>query len=346
MKKQTSNKSSGWKFFLAGFLLIIVLMVNSALRSKRGRVLEVRDNKGMAQMATAGDLLAAVFQDGQTVVWDWNDLAKLPRQFRVPSDRVVFLAGGRMGVIAKVASTFFSVYELATGQKQKDIRIGSAADEVWPAVSPDGQTILIVRKVAAGKGRCDYEFMTLHLVEELPGIPVVVSIVDFAVTDDGTVLAAGSKDGTGRLLAIDLDRGSVSWDRTYDDTKEFCSLVLSPDHTALYAGNRNGLLYKIGTEAGDMQKQITLLREGETRPITNDLSVLYLKMDAEGRYLSAVISPQLYILDVQKGEIFFRGHPGHKLVSWVAFSPNSKQFASSDIRANGSIKIWELEKLK
>lgn len=349
-----SGENSGWKIFLAGFGIMIVLLVVSTFRERRGQTLEVRDNKGMGRMSTVGDSLVAVFQDGQTVIWDWSDLGKPLRQFKVPSDRAVFFSGGRLGVISKTDSMLFSVYDLQTGRKQKDIRIGSAGDEVWPAVSPDRRTILIVRRVAApGEKNFSYEFLTLYPEDELLGLPTAVSIAepsqsitDFAVTDGGIVVAAGMQNGKGRLLALDLNSGRVLWDRTYDDTREFCSLVLSPDHTALYAGNRDGKLYKIHPESGNLEKEIVLLQEGETRAVTNDVSVLNLSMDPAGQYVAATITPVSYIVDAPKGERLKRWSSARKLSSKIAFSPDLRYVATSDIRAGWPIDIWELEKLK
>lgn len=351
---ETKKSNSGWKVFLAGFLVMIVLMAVSALRSKKGQALQVPNNKGMARMATLDGLLAAVFQNGQTCVWDWSGLDKPAHQFKVPSDRAVFLSGSRLGAIAKANSTLLSLYDLASGQKQRDIRVGSVADEVWPAVSPNGQTLLIVRRLTApGNARYDYEFMILNLDDELLGIPTVISvsesdqsIVDFAVTDGGRALVAGIKNGQGRLLALDLDQGSVSWDRTYENTKEFCSVVLSADNAALYAGNRDGKLYKINPESGNVEKEIVLLQEGETRDVTNDVSVLNLSTDSQGQYVAATITPVSYIIDTRTDTLLHRWSSAHRLSSKIAFSPDNRYVATSDIRAGWPVDIWELEKLK
>lgn len=348
-----TQKNSGWKIFLAGFLIMVILMVASALRGKKGQALEVRDNKGMARMQTVEGEIVSVFQDGLVSVWDWSDLAKPPRQFRVPSDRAVFLDGDRLGAIAKTpASTLFAVYDLRTGQKQQEVRVGGAADDVWPAVSPDGQMILIARKIAAA-GRLDFEFMTLDLADELLGIPVVVSaaepaesIVDFAVTDEGLVLAAGIREERGRLLALDLRSGQTRWDRAYDGTREFCSLVVVPGNAAVYAGNRNGQLYKVDAQSGEMQAEIALLQEGETRPITNDVSVLNLSMDDAGQYVAATITPVSYLVDTQTNAVAYRWHTAHRLSSKIAFSPDLRYVATSDLRAGWPVDLWDLEQLK
>lgn len=348
--KKTEQKYASWKLFLAGFLLIVGVMLISKLGGKKAAVLEIPNNKGASALAAVGERLCAVFQDGLACVWDWNDLTKQFYQFKLPSDRSIFLSDGRLGAISKTASALFTVYDLMSGKKLKEIRVGSADNEIWPAVSPDGQTILIVRRTAASSmNQYDYEFMTLNLNDELLTVPFVISIiqpaesiVDFTVTDNGIVLAAGIKDVQGRLLAIDLDRGTVLWDRTYDGTQEFSSMVLSLDNTRLYAGNRNGKLYKLSPENGDIIKEITLLQEGETRSVTNDFSVLNLAYSPDGQYLVATITPKAYILRTDSDQVIHSCSPADRLVSKIAFSPDNKFFASSDIRAGYPVKIWKM----
>ena len=351
-----TNKNSGWKIFLVGFLIIAALMVISNWRTRKGLSLTVANNKGTSCLQTVDTSLVVVFQDGQVCVWDWKDLSKPCQQFKVFSDRAVFFAGNKLGATVQTAagSTLLTVYDLSNGKKQREIRVGSTSDEVWPAVSPDRKLILIARQVSVGgKERFEYEFMRLDLENEILSPPAVVSIaqpaesiVDFAVTDDGRVIAGGIKEGKGRLLALSLDSGRILWERSYDDTKEFCSVFIYPANAAVYAGNRDGALYRVALDTGEMQKKITLLREGETRTVTNDVSVLNLSGDKKGQYIAATITPVSYIIDARSDTLYHRWSTAHRLSSKIVFSPDNQYVATSDIRAGWPIDIWDLKKFK
>ncbi|MHC5083872.1 MAG: WD40 repeat domain-containing protein, partial [Planctomycetota bacterium] len=132
------------------------------------------------------------------------------------------------------------------------------------------------------------------------------------------------------------------WDRVYEDTKEFCSVTVSPDSQYLLAGNRNGILYKIDSKTGDVIKQIHLLEEGEKRPITNDYSVLNLAFSPDGKFYVATINPPAYILKADSDSLVHKMTVADKLVSRIAFSPDSTMIATSDVRAGYPIKIWKL----
>ena len=349
-----STKKSPILFFLCIFLLLIAWVVVQNLIQQRRNLLLVPQNKGMAHLQTVNGSLIAVFQDGQTCLWDWSNLNRPFRQFKMPSDRAVILADKRVGTVTKTGKKLFVLYNLIDGNKFREIRVGSVDEDVQAAISPNRKIILVARKIPTAIDRFfNYEFMTLDLEEELLSPPVGISItestesiVDFTITDDRQVLSAGMTTDKGRLLLLDMNSGRVFWNRTYDNTKEFCSVAIIPDHSTAYAGSRDGCLYKVDLTNGDLIAKIPLLREGETREVTNDISVLNLSTDSKGQYVAATITPVSYIIDTRSDTLYHRWSTAHKLSSKIAFSPDNKYVATSDIRAGWPIDIWELEKLK
>jgi WD40 repeat protein len=192
--------------------------------------------------------------------------------------------------------------------------------------------------------------MTVDWEKELLGLPASLSIaektetlIDYAVDSSDILYAAGSRSKTGRIAAVNLQTGAVLWDRVFEGTKEFCTVIDSPDGRYLLAGNRDGLLYKIKADSGEIEKTIVLLEPGETRPITNDYSVLNLAFSPDGQCYVATINPPAYILLSGTDKLLTtKFRPTHKLVSKIAFSPDSRFLATSDIRAGYPIKIWPL----
>ena len=167
-------------------------------------------------------------------------------------------------------------------------------------------------------------------------------LVDYATGDNGVLYAVGSRENTGRIAAVDLGKGTVLWDSVFEDTKEFCSISVSPDSSFLYVGNRDGVLYKLNAQTGEIIKNIKLLKDGETRPITNDYSVLNTAFSPDGQYFVATIHPMAYILKTDSDKIFYTCKPANRLVSKIAFSPDNRFFATSDIRAGYPVKVWPM----
>lgn len=349
---KNSNNKPPYKLFGIIFLVIIAVAVFNGLRREDHLQLLVPDNAGVAVLETAGEELVCVFKGGQVASWDWGDLSRRRADFSVGTDRVIVLDAGRLAAVSADGKKLLSVYRLPDGEKIKDLSIGFADQEVWPRISFDKSRIAVIRQNPAGTdGTTLYEFLTVDLDKALTGIPVslpidpeTAALVEFAVDGAARLYAVGSKDKIGRMAALDLENGTTRWDRTYEGTGEFCSVIASPDNAWLLAGNRDGILYKLEADTGDVLKEISLLEPGETRPITNDYSVLHLAFSPEGQSYAAAINPRVYLLKAQNDIVFHTAAPADKLVSKIAFSPDNAFVATSDIRQSYPLKIWPLPK--
>ena len=73
----------------------------------------------------------------------------------------------------------------------------------------------------------------------------------------------------------------------------------------------------------------------------NDYSVLG-DASPDGRFLGCTIAPVAYVVDADSGKVVQR-FGGHKVVSKVVFSPDSRRLATADLRADGVILIHTLK---
>ncbi|MDH4202560.1 MAG: PQQ-binding-like beta-propeller repeat protein [Phycisphaerae bacterium] len=343
------NKSP-MKLFIGVFAVIVAVMVISTILRDKIVFLGVLDNAGVTVLETIDNSLVCVFQDGRVVLWEWDTLPQQRGDFSANSDRMIILNVGQLATVNKQGKKNLAVYSLPDGQKKKDISVGWADQDIWLRISPDKNVVgLIRRNNPDSTGSALYEFLTVDIEKEFLSSPATLSIasqtedvVDTTVDNNSILYAVGSRKDAGRIAAVDLQQGSVLWDQSYENTKEFCSCVTSPDGTFLFAGNRDGILYKLDAATGRLIQKIQLLEAGETRPITNDYSVLNLAFSPEGQYYVATINPKAYILKTESDEIVYAFSPADRLVSKIAFSPDSKFIATSDIRAGYPIKIWPL----
>jgi WD40 repeat protein len=351
---QKAKTKPPYKLFGVLFLLMMVIVIVNNVRKSDTLVLDVSDNAGVSLLETVNDSLVCVFHDGQTVVWDWNTLPQQRAGFSVKTNRVVLLDANRLVAVNETEKKVLSVYSLPSSEKIKDISVGWDDQEVWPEMSFNRSAVALIRKNPVDSaGKVLYEFLTIDIEKSLTGIPVSLSVqadnsdfIDFAVDENNVLCAVGSKQKSGRIAAVDLEKGNNLWDRTYEDTQEFCNIIVSPDNHYLLAGNRDGILYKLSAETGEVVKKIQLLEEGETRPITNDYSVLNLAFSPDGHYFVATIHPKAYLLKADSDEIVHICTPANRLISKIAFSPNNQFFATSDIRASYPIRIWPMLQAK
>ena len=348
--KNVKQKNKTTLFFLTAFVVVIIVTILNNIIGGKTIHLNVPDNAGVSVLETSGDRLISVFQDGRAGVWDWNDLSQQAGDFTIVSDRAVIIDPQTMAAVPKTGNKILTVYRIPDGEKQMDLNVGWDDQEVWLRISPDKNILALIRRNPAGAAeKSVYEFLTVDLEKDLLSPPALLSVhqddeqlIDFAVDNSGVIYAAGSREGAGRIAALDLHQGKVQWDSVFPDTKEFCACVTAPDNTALYAGNRNGILYQLSSETGQISKEIQLLEPGETRPITNDTSVLNLAFSGDGLYFVATINPKVYVLRTDSDTLFHTSSPADNLISKIAFSPDNRFCASSDIRASKPIKIWPL----
>ncbi len=73
-----------------------------------------------------------------------------------------------------------------------------------------------------------------------------------------------------------------------------------------------------------------------------DQNVQITQISSDGKVIGSVVTSLVTVWDIQNGKKIFSKGPGHKLVSGIAFSPDSKFLATSDMRQGGKIKIWKL----
>ena len=344
------KKKTQMKLFITVFAALAVLVIVQNLVREKVISLSVPDNAGVSVLETVDNSLVCIFQDGKVVTWDWNTLPQPTGDFMAASDRAILLDAGHLAAVNRDGKKVLTVYTLPDGQKQKDLSVGWDDQDVSLRISPDKQSVALIRRNAAdSKGGVLYEFLTVDLEKERVALPVSLSMqadsedfVDTALNNGGVLVAVGSKDDTGRTAAVDLRKGTILWDVEYPGTDEFCSIAVSPDGTSFYAGSRDGILYKLNAVTGEMVKKIHLLEEGETRPITNDTSVLNLAFSPDGRYYVATINPKAYIVKTESDEIAHDFSPADRLVSKIAFSPDNQFVATSDIRAGYPVKIWPM----
>jgi len=350
MKQKTKkkNKTSFWKFAAVFAAIVVLTLINNLVR-KKVVVLQVPGNPGVSGLETVDDNLICVFQDGRIVTWNWDSNTQ-KADFKVTSDRAVLLNSQRIAAVNTSGKKMLTVYQLPSGQKQKDFSVGWEDQEVWLRISPDKNSVVLIRRNSPDStGNVLYEFLAVNIEKEFLGTPTTFSIpqdqaqfIDYAVDNDSRLIAVGSQKDSGHIAAVDLRNGSLLWNIGYPDTKEFCSVMTSPDNTTLYAGNRDGILYKLDIQTGVIIQKIILLEPGEKRPITNDYSVLNLAFSPDGQYYVATINPKAYILKSETDNMIHIFSPANKLVSKIAFSPDNKFVATSDIRAGYPVKIWPL----
>lgn len=350
MAEEMNKRKSPIKVFITVFAALAVLVILQNIFRKKIVFLDVSDNAGVSVLKTIDNSLVGVYQDGRIVSWDWRSLPEKTSDFKIGSDRVVVQDAQHLASVSKVDRRLLIVYDLKNGQKQKELAVGWEDQDIWLRLSPDKNILAVIRRNESdSSGNILYEFLTVNMEKKYLSSPVTLSIqqsvenlISHALDNNGILYVVGRKDHVGRIAAVDLLKATILWDTTFESTKEFCDIAVSSNYNTFYAGNRDGFLYKLNSQTGQILKKIQLLEDGETRLITNDYSVLNLAFSNDGKYFAATINPKVYILKSSSDDIIHTFSPADRLVSKIAFSPDNQFIATSDIRRGYPIKIWEM----
>jgi len=192
-----------------------------------------------------------------------------------------------------------------------------------------------------------YQFLTIDLdagralkVLDVTDQEGDLQLTDFTISDDGKfIVGIGSKSGHTFILLADLKQKKVVWERTLPDSERFTSVIFSKGTEALYAGSDNSL-YKVQTDSGALLSRIQVTEKVETahKPIP----IQYIAVSPDGKMVAVTIFKTLHIFECETDKNIFKKALGHKLAGALAFSPDSRFVATSDLRQGGTIRVWRI----
>jgi hypothetical protein len=300
---------------------------------------------------TQGRNLIAVFQDGKVAVWDWANITSAPsQQFSASSDRFVVLDDPRAAAVSKTGRKVFTVYDLKTGDKISENPVGWEDQDFWLLQSPDKKHLALACVNPAKDGHTLYEFMSLDPAKGKPDFPISMDIptahgrfFTFALSNDKKILAAGNAQKRGWLAVIDLNQGKEILRKEYPQCEEFTSAAFMPAGSQAFLTNRNGSVYGIDIDSGEVKSAYTVLKPGQKNSVTNETSSQNIAISEDGQYVAAVVINVVHVWETATGSHIFQQAPGHMLTGPLVFSSDNTLLASSDLRAGRVIRIWKIK---
>jgi WD40 repeat protein len=346
----SDKKKSPILFFVGTFIAIVVLVV--VVNRKSGLTYEVRFplNNGVAYLSTLTDRLAAVCHDGKVYVWDWDNLSANPRIVDAQSDQAVLLESGRVASVRQSNARKIIVAEPDNGKVYKEIPIAAEGKQARLVVNRGGGTVVVMLTDASNGTSSGGQEVVLVDCEAGLARPIANlaeaagdRIMGLAVSDDGDLLVlAGEKDGQGYVVLVNIEQKRVAWAVALPDIQKVRNAVFSTDDKVIYIRGTDSAVQILSTEDGSVIKKLLPLKEN--RSTAGDQNVQTLTVSGDGRFMAASISSGVYVWNCTTQKVVFRKGPGHKLVSGLAFSRDSKYLATSDTRQGGTIKIWRVPK--
>jgi WD40 repeat protein len=337
-------------FFVVTFIVIVALVF---IANRKSRIVyEVRFplNNGVAYLSTLANHLVVVCHDGKVYVWGWDNLSSKPRIVDVQSDQAALLESGRVVSVRESDARKIVVAELDDGKVQKEIPIAGEGKHVRLAVNRSGSTIVVMLARTNNETKVSDQEVALadcnaELVRPIVELAEAAGdrIMGMAVSDDGGfIVLAGEKAGQGYVVLVNVEQKRVVWTKQLPDLQKVRNAVFSIGGKVIYIRGTDSTVQILNVETGGVIKKLLPLKENKST--AGDQNVQTLTTSADGRFMAASIAGTVFVWDCKTEKVIFRKGPGHKLVSGLAFSLDSKFLATSDTRQGGTIKIWRVSR--
>ena len=336
--------------FAAAFAAVAVITFIANVKSGFVKELSFGFNNGVSQLSTWQNSLAAFCLDRTAYIWDWTNLSREYISCSVESEQAGLLKSGLVVSVPRQKPGNVVIADLATRQISKEIPIYSSAKLAYLKVSPDQNTVAVVLEVAPErqKGSKTFEVLTgqadfnyLHNAARLTGNTEDCELINLAVSAAGDFVAVfGTKDNCGWVVLVDTGQRKIVWEKKLQDFVRCFNAVFTPDRQKIYVRGSDSTVYEIDTASGQVLARLLPVKDNASTLTVQPVQTV--TVSADGGLLAATVGGVVYVWDTETKEKIFTQAPGHKLVSGIAFSPDGRFLATSDMRQGGVIKIWRM----
>ncbi len=330
-------------FFLLCFLIIVIVMFIANRRTILVKEIKLPFNNGIINLSTSRNFLVAAGLDNKIYVCDWNNLSQEPKVAITKSPQAILLDNDLVVSLQKNPKSVVAT-SLKESKKLKEISLSSDKTPQYLAANPQNNTVaVLLTENSEQPVGTRYELLSIELetnrvstitIEKLnngkPQAMAVSNNGDFAVI-------VGEKNKLGWIAFIELKQKQKLWEKTLPDSTALLSVVFSPENELIYAGNSSSTLYKLDY-SGEV---INRLRPPTSKKQSN-APAQNIAISSDGRFIAANLADHINVWERESGKSIFSRHPGHKITSGVAFSPDGQLLATSDVRQGGTIRIWNL----
>jgi WD40 repeat protein len=329
-------------------LLVIALVQGLVLyinQKKHDRiVLKIPNNQGIEELWTKDNQLIASEMGRGFHLFDWSNLQAARRDLPAVFYPSILLPDERI---------------LSVKDKRGLVLENSPGRTLWLPLQGQPAEILLVSDSTCStivsacqylsEQTAEYRFQKVDLTQEilLPiaelsgGRDFLIRRLCVSEAQDKLILA-GTKNQKAYLARIDIPAGRVVWEKIYPEEMEFYSICFLESRTLIFTGSRDGNVSQIDAADGRLLKTLNLVppRPGQTKLRTIQRVVL----SPDQKTLAASCDPSFFLVDVETWTLRKKQGVSHKIISGVAFSPDGRYLATSDIRGSGIIEIFDLSK--
>ncbi len=330
--------------------VIIFIMIFANLNSVLVRQLQ-GPIEGTDKILSIDGRLSAFSKENHIYTWQWKDLSIWPVVAKPASNAVTTIADDRV-IYAASGMGKLIIADLKADKELSSLSLPYGAECKKIKTSSNGKFGIISMILGEGTEKnwlklalFDSDLKDLSIVFQKDTKSEKLSLYDFAVTDEGKLLAGAGKKVKAWIFVKDIKNDKILWGKTIDDYNQFTIVEFSPDGKTLFVGEKVRYIVSFDSATGGVIR--TYEMPIYETPSNQKENVSCIAISPDGKILAADTEPArtVWFWDIATGKKIGTIYASDLTVSGIAFSPDSKYLATGCL-VSPEIKIWKVPQLK
>jgi WD40 repeat protein len=333
------------KIVITILVIVCLAVVFLVLKSRTNLVRQLQGPiEGSESVLTSGNNLSVVSKNNQVFTWQWDNFKKWPTVAKpkaeviipINNDRLVYAANSKLILTDLKAEKELAILGLPYDTEPKKL-----------VISSNGQfgLISLAQKDKIKIALFNSEFKDLPVVFEKSTGEEKITLFDYAVNNEGTLIAGAGKKDKAWIFVKDVKNDKILWEKTFEEYGQFTIVKFSLDGKTIYAAEKVRFIVCLDANAGNILRTYEIPEYQTSAHQKQNIGSLAISPD--GKILAANTEPActIWYWDIATGQKInsFRAHDF--TVSDIAFSSDSKYIASGCL-VKPEIKIWKVPQPK
>jgi WD40 repeat protein len=348
MDKPQKKYGSPILVFTVAFVAILVITIIINRKSKIFTEISLPLNNGIINLSTCGNLLAAVSNDNRLYILDWAELSKRPREYAIESEQSALITPDTVVSVRRITPDCIVVSGLDGNEKRIKISLPFGYESGLMGVNRHRDRIFVLLVHGGSQSSVGMKYKLFEVLINSEKVRPVIELdfeqskpVAMSVSDDARhIVVAGEKNNQGWMFVVDTKEDRLVWRKEMPDMKKIYHAVFSCDGKVIYARGTDSTLLLFDTDSGDVIDRLLPVKENKSTYGVQAIQTVAASSD--GKLVAATILGNIFVWDTQTKKILFDMGAGHKVISSITFSGDSRFLATSDMRQGGKINILRM----
>jgi WD40 repeat protein len=332
---------------LAGLIFVMILSnsQSSLVRQLNGPA------EGTENILTIGDKLHVVSKENKVFTWQWNDLKIWPTVAKPSATAITPYANDKIFYNPSNNSAKLILTNLKADKELDSLSLPYGAECKTIKTSQNGKFGIVSVNFKEGTQKGLFKMGVFNENSKEPSFVFQkdtnaenFAIYDFAITNNGNLLAGAGEKGKALVFVSDANRQSIVWEKTFDEYSKFTCAKFSSDGKLLFVAEKIRHILMFDAASGQLLKTFAVDEYKSTTFQKQNVSCMDISPDGKTLVVDTEPVGNVWFWDIQTGLKISSLSVSNLTVSGIAFSPDSK-FIFTGCLVRPEVKIWKVPQL-